>query len=139
MKQSNKLTLIVLLAIVLGIAWTLRGHDAPRKDYKTVDVQAFHRLISGSDSVVLLDVRTASEHEEAYLKGSLLIDYKADSFMSAALSQLPKNKTIAIYCRSGIRSASAAKFLAKEGYKVVNMDGGTDAWIEAGKPVLSKK
>ena len=138
MKQSNKLTLVLLLTIVLGVAWVLRGHNTPCKDYKTVDVEAFHRLISGSDSVVLLDVCTASEYEDAYLKGSLLIDYKADSFKSAALSRLPKNKTIAVYCRSGIRSASAAEFLSKEGYKVVNMEGGTDAWIEAGKPVLSK-
>ena len=139
MIQSNKWIFVLVLAIVLGVAWALRGHNAPNSDYKTVGVEEFNDLISNSDSVVLLDVRTASEYKEAYLKGALLIDFKADTFMTAALNQLPKDKTVAIFCRSGIRSASAAELLAEEGYKVVNLEGGTDAWIEAGKPILSLK
>ena len=53
------------------------------------------------------------------------------------LPKLPKDKTIAIYCRSGRRSANAAGKLADVGYKCVNLKGGIIAWKEAGMPVIT--
>lgn len=43
------------------------------------------------------------------------------------------NLTLAIYCRSGKRSAAAAQALSDAGYKVLNLTGGYTAWAEAGK------
>jgi len=54
-----------------------------------------------------------------------------------AKAKLPKDKTIAIYCRSGRRSANAAGKLADVGYKCVNLKGGIIAWKEAGMPVTT--
>ena len=51
---------------------------------------------------------------------------------------LPADKTIAVYCRSGKRSALAAGGLTKEGYKVVNLRGGIIAWKEAEMPVVTE-
>ena len=47
---------------------------------------------------------------------------------------LPKDKTIAVYCRSGKRSLKAARILANEGYEVVNLRGGWLEWTEKCKP-----
>jgi rhodanese-related sulfurtransferase len=55
--------------------------------------------------------------------------------MEKSKAALPDSKTIAVYCRSGRRSASAANRLAAEGYKCVNLKGGIIAWKEAGMPV----
>jgi L-ascorbate metabolism protein UlaG (beta-lactamase superfamily) len=52
-----------------------------------------------------------------------------------AKATLPTDKTIAVYCRSGRRSASAAGRLADVGYKCVNLKGGIIAWKEAGMSV----
>lgn len=41
----------------------------------------------------------------------------------------------AIICKAGGRSARAATYLESQGLSVVNVAGGTDAWIAAGKPV----
>ena len=53
-------------------------------------------------------------------------------------SLLPIDKKIAIYCRSGRRSANAAGRLADIGYKCVNLKGGIIAWKEAGKLVVTE-
>ena len=96
----------------------------------------FSELITNPD-VVLLDVRTADEYAEGHIEGAILIDQKRDDFMEKAKAALPTDKTIAIYCRSGRRSASAAGKLADFGYKCVNLNGGIIAWKEAGMPVTT--
>jgi 3-mercaptopyruvate sulfurtransferase SseA len=56
-----------------------------------------------------------------------------------AQAKLPKEKTIAIYCRSGRRSANAAGKLADVGYKCINLKGGILAWKEANMPVITSE
>ena len=51
------------------------------------------------------------------------------------MKELPKDKTVFVYCRSGRRSMSAAEILAAEGYKVVNLEDGIIGWQRAGLPV----
>lgn len=41
---------------------------------------------------------------------------------------LDKDKTYHIICQSGARSEQACFFPDDQGYKVVNVDGGTSAW-----------
>lgn len=73
----------------------------------------------------LIDVRTEEEYELAHIKGATLhpVD-KIESFNK------DKNKTYYIHCKSGNRSAKASEYLAKQGYDVVNLDGGYKAYEE---------
>ena len=107
-----------------------------QQGYENADVNGFAAQIAESD-VVLLDVRTAKEFGEGHLQNALNIDVTQDGFVEKAKSALPANKTIAVYCRSGKRSALAAGALTKEGYKVVNLKGGIIAWKEAEMPVVT--
>lgn len=104
--------------------------------FENTDVEGFARLIRQPD-VTILDVRTADEFGEGHLAGALNIDVKEEGFMEKALSQLDPAKTIAIYCRSGRRSAQAAELLAKEGYTLVNLEGGIQAWMLKEMPVTT--
>ena len=88
-------------------------------------------------NVVILDVRKADEFAEEHIAGAVLIDQFQDDFMEQVKAKLAIDKTIAIYCRSGRRSANAAGKLADVGYKCVNLKGGIIAWKEAGKPVTT--
>ena len=103
-------------------------------NYENTDVKGFAELMN-DPNVVVLDVRTAEEFGEGHLEGALNIDQAQSDFIQKAKEALPAEKTIAVYCRSGRRSASAAEGLATEGYKAVNLKGGILAWKEAQMPV----
>ena len=107
-----------------------------QKDFEDADVNGFAELIANQD-VVIFDVRTASEFAEGHIEGAINIDYKQGDFVERSKATLPKDRTIAVYCRSGRRSAGAADLLAKEGFKLVNLKGGIIAWQEAKKPVTT--
>ena len=107
-----------------------------QQNYENTDTEGFAKLIAEPD-VVILDVRTAEEFEEGHIENAINIDVKQSDFMQKAKSVLPKEKRIAVYCRSGRRSANAASELGAEGYKVVNLKGGVLAWKEANMPVTT--
>lgn len=124
---------ISFIMVLLGIhASTACG----QQNFDNVDVKGFAELIQNPD-VQLLDVRTAEEFAEAHLEGALLIDVKKKEFIDQAVERLDTTKVVAVYCRSGRRSANAAGMLAEKGYKVVNLEGGIIAWREQQMPVVS--
>ena len=104
--------------------------------FENTDVNGFAGLITDTASVVILDVRTPGEFAGGHIAGAVNIDQGSDDFMEQARQQLPlHDATIAVYCRSGKRSASAARRLAAAGYRVVNLEGGIMAWTAASQPV----
>ena len=107
-----------------------------QQNFENVDVQGFSELIE-NPSVVLLDVRTASEFAEGHIEGAVNIDQGQSDFIKTVRTSIATGKKIAVYCRSGRRSANAAERLAAEGYQCVNLKGGIIAWKEAGKAVTT--
>lgn len=103
--------------------------------YRNVTTDVFESQIK-SENVQVLDVRTKEEFDEGHLDGAKQIDIKKDNFLEIAETALDKSKTIAVYCRSGKRSAEAAKRLSGDGYKVINMKGGILKWKNENKPVV---
>lgn len=102
--------------------------------FKTVDVKEFAAFIKDTTKVTVLDVRTAAEHAEGYIPGTHFnIDVLEGSYTEIALKMLPKDKPVALYCRSGDRSKNAARILAKEGYDVIELGTGFRGWVSAGK------
>ena len=108
-----------------------------QQHYENADVQEFSELIKDS-CVVILDVRTASEFAEGHIEGALHIDQGQSDFVEKVKTAIPTDKKVAVYCRSGRRSANAANKLASEGYSCVNLKGGILAWKEAGKTVTTE-
>lgn len=123
--------IITCLLAALGLT-TACGQE----NYENANVNTFAGLTE-DPGVVVLDVRTAAEFAEGHLEGAINIDQTKDDFMEKAGSTLPADKTLAIYCRSGRRSATASSRLAAVGYKCVNLEGGIIAWKEAGKKVTT--
>lgn len=108
-----------------------------QQNFENTDVQGFSELVADSN-VVVLDVRTVAEFTEGHIERAILIDQGQSDFIEKAKSTLPIEKKIAVYCRSGRRSANAAGKLADIGYKCVNLKGGIIAWNDAGKPVVTE-
>jgi rhodanese-related sulfurtransferase len=124
--------ILAFLLAVLGL------NTACSQNFENYEVKEFAELIADSN-VVILDVRKADEFAEGHIKGAILIDQFQNDFLEQAKAILPVDKTIAIYCRSGRRSANAAVKLADVGYKCVNLKGGILAWKEANMPVIKEE
>ena len=79
---------------------------------------------------VLLDVRRPDEFAQGHLPGATNIDVTAPDF-AQRVAALDKAAPTYVYCRSGARSASAAGFLAQQGFAHVrNLLGGVSGWPE---------
>lgn len=93
---------------------------------KLTAAEAHDRMTSG-DPVVILDVRTAEEYAAAHIEGAILLPN--EQIGDTAPAALPvKDAELLIYCRSGNRSAQAAKKLTGLGYTNVNDFGGINDW-----------
>ena len=123
--------ILTCLLAALGLT-SACGQD----NFENTDVQGFTELVADSN-VVVLDVRTVAEFTEGHIERAILIDQGQSDFVEKAKATLPIDKKIAVYCRSGRRSANAAGKLADIGYKCLNLKGGIIAWKDAGKPVVT--
>lgn len=102
--------------------------------FKSVDVATFERVVADT-AYILLDVRTPAEYAAGHIVGTEHnIDVLSSDFTRRALSELPKDRAVALYCRSGNRSKTAARILVEQGYTVVELDSGFRGWASAGKP-----
>lgn len=104
--------------------------------YTTLDDDDFQKSIASPDDY-LLDVRHPDEYKAGHIAGASNLDVMADDFITKAKEQIPDDKTIAVYCGSGKRSALASAQLAANGFKVLNLDGGLQGWEKAGMPVTT--
>lgn len=118
--------------LLLALAAGLCGCRA--QQFTNIDVDAFAQLITKAD-VQLVDVRTPAEFQQGHLVDALLIDFKAADFDALCAEKLDKSRPVAVYCRSGKRSAAAAQRLVAAGFTVYNLQGGILEWIGSGKPL----
>ena len=127
----------ILFTLIMGFSFFGLFGQTPK--FKTIDVQEFAEFILKPD-VVVLDVRTPAENAQGFIPGTdFNIDVLADSYTKTALEKLPKDKPVALYCRSGNRSKNAARILADNGYEVVELGTGFRGWAAAGHEVAYPK
>jgi len=101
----------------------------PKKIHEAVPAN----LKCGSSDHVYIDVRSLDEHNSGSIPGAICIPHEK---ISENLSQIPKDKEVILFCRSGKRSAKAKEELVKHGYKnIKEIEGGFVAWSESGKPI----
>ena len=110
---------LVCISLLAGCSRT----EAQQAVYRKVSSAEAHKMMSESKGHILLDVRTDTEYKEKRIAGAILIpDYE---IKDRAGKELPdKNKVILVYCRSGRRSANAARALISLGYVNVYDFGG---------------
>lgn len=77
---------------------------------------------------VLLDVRETWEFEICHIAGSRLMSMNS---VPAQHTELDKDTATVVICHHGVRSYQIARFLEDRGFsKVVNLDGGVEAWAQ---------
>lgn len=119
---------------LLTMMCSIFGCSAQDNGFTSLSVDDFEKAIADT-TVIRLDVRTAAEYAEGCITGALNIDVTQPDFEEKAVALLPHDKTIAVNCRSGKRSKKAVVILVRNGYRVIELDKGYNAWLEAGKPI----
>ncbi|MDX6201531.1 MAG: sulfur-carrier protein adenylyltransferase/sulfurtransferase [Frankiales bacterium] len=92
--------------------------------------------IDAGDEFLLVDVREPAEYEIVKIPGSVLIP-KGDIISGAALADLPQDKPVILYCKTGVRSAEALAVLKKAGFRdATHVQGGVVGWVRQVDPSL---
>lgn len=99
-------------------------------DFENISPQAFRQYQKdhGEREYLLLDVRQPEEYTQGHIPGSKLMPLDE---LESSLAQLPVEKDIFFYCRSGARSQAAAIISLDSGHplqKVYNLIGGMLGW-----------
>jgi len=114
-------TIINILA-VLAIAWFFYSRFAPTKGLKNLNAESFSDELKKSSNQVLIDVREPGEFRSGSIPGSINIPL---SQLKNRIVEIPNDKAVFLYCRSGMRSKQAGKILSKAGFSdLVNLQGG---------------
>lgn len=81
----------------------------------------------------LIDVRTEAEVAQGVIDGAIHIPLH---LLPLRAADIPQDKPVVIYCRSGARSAQACAFMASKGYENMhNLSGGIMAWARSGNAI----
>ena len=107
-------------------------NPAPQQTIKIISVEQLHAL-SQRQPVEVIDVRTPSEFNAQ--RATLARNVPLDELDPHAVMSGRENADEPLYiiCQIGGRSAYACAVFMAAGYpNVVNVDGGTDAWVARG-------
>jgi len=105
---------------------------------KNITVNELNALLSGGSALNLIDVRTPAEYAGIHVPAarSLPLDTLDCAAVLAEHNKTRNSAPIYILCHSGVRAKKAAERFAAVGFDdCVVVEGGTQAWAEAGLPV----
>lgn len=95
--------------------------------FKVLSTTEYEQAIAKED-IQIVDVRTAGEYSSGHIKDAINIDVSSRDFESK-ISELNKDEPIYIYCRSGARSARAARTMESLGFtQIYDLRGGILSW-----------
>ena len=119
---------------IITMLCSLFGCSDQTEGFKSLSVEEYAKAIEDT-TIVRLDVRTAEEYADGHIRKAINIDVLKSDFEQKAVATLPRDRIIAINCRSGKRSKNAARILVKNGYEVIELDSGFNGWTSKGMPV----
>ncbi len=136
-QNSNRSTILIVLAalvIIVGVVvWTTASSllqpgttvAAPQ----LISPAAYQEQFGADSEHALIDVRTPEEFNSGHIPGAVNINVET---LPARLDEVPEGIPIVVYCRTGNRSATAARILVDAGFSPVYDLGGIQDWVAAG-------
>lgn len=150
--------LVLILIFILSASMTFRGcsqespvnegeiqvNDESSEEVESSEIpevskaipitpQEVYEIIIEQKDYLIIDVRNPDEYAEGHLEGAVLIPVFE---LEGRLDELPEDKPIIVYCRTGGRSANAATILVENGFDQVYDMGGIMDWIGLNYPVI---
>ena len=117
--------------------------DAKYKNYKVSEDDLKAMIDSKDDSIYILSARSAKDYAVGHIDGASNIPFAVG--MANQFSDLPKDKTIVVYCYTGQTAGQTTAVLRMMGYDAVSLNGGMgtaanapQGWSNKGYPVVSE-
>ena len=102
---------------------------------KEIDALDLKARIDAGEKIALIDIRSDAEVAQGVLPDS---EHLAMHLIPLRMHDLPKDRDVVLYCRSGARSYHACNFLGQQGISnVVNLRGGIIAWARQGFDIVA--
>jgi rhodanese-related sulfurtransferase len=96
-----------------------------------IDLSTLETLLT--EPIALVDVREDDEYTDGHVSGAVHI---ALSTVPDRLAEFPSEGPVYVICAVGGRSGKAAEYLRAQGIDAINVAGGTNGWIDGGRPVI---
>ena len=125
-KNKNIIFAIVIIILIIAVVIVMSLSGTNKSVIQSPNSEEISEIIQDK-SVTIIDVRTAEEYKTGHVEGAINIPY--DEIENEV--NYDKDQTIAVYCRTGVRSSEAAKILEKMGYtKIYDLGGIEDFNVE---------
>lgn len=113
-------------------AWGAAGFETG--EVGQITVEELRRMLSERDDLQVLDVRRPAEFASGHAPRALSMPLGAR--LADEVAALDRDRETAVICAGGYRSSAAASLLRRLGFRrLLNVTGGTGAWVAAGYPV----
>jgi hydroxyacylglutathione hydrolase len=108
----------------------------PVESMGMLSVHQLKSMLDQHEQLTVLDTRGEEEWKAGHIEGALHIYV---GHLEQRLSEVPRDKPVAVYCKTGRRAGLSASILLRGGYpKVYNVPGSVTAWVAAGFPLTTK-
>ncbi len=109
-------------------AWVINGF--PTSHVRQLSAEALHNMVTGSDNLTLVDVRSPKEYQDNHIEGAINIPAPD---LRSRYSELDRDKTTVLICSTGHRSSLGTSILKQNGFKdIYNVSGGMTGYSKAG-------
>lgn len=103
---------------------------------KEIDSATLQSRMAAAEDVHLIDIRTPGEVAAGAIPNAAHLPMH---LIPMRMDELPRDKEVILYCRSGARSYHACAYLMHQGFRnVVNLRGGIIAWARSGFEIVSR-
>lgn len=114
-------------------AWYNAGF--PLESMGILSVHQLKSMLDQHEPLTVLDTRGDEEWKDGHIKDAIHIYV---GHLEQRLSEVPRDKPVAVYCKTGHRAGVSASILLRSGYpKVYNVPGSVTAWVAAGFPLTT--
>ncbi|MCM3905151.1 MAG: rhodanese-like domain-containing protein [Pyrinomonadaceae bacterium] len=114
-------------------AWREAGLEVATVTQITVD--QLNDLMASQTDLQVLDVRRPPEYASGHVPGAIA-EPLSNLKERISVLEIEPSKLTAVICAGGYRSSAATSILQQHGFvELLNVTGGTSAWIDAGYPV----
>jgi hydroxyacylglutathione hydrolase len=100
-----------------------------------IPADEFEARIDEPGNLQLVDVRRRAEFDQGHVPSALNIPLDD---RGKGIEELDPQRTVAV-CKSGYRSAAAARLLGAAGFGLTNVVGGLDAWVSNGYAIDTER